>query len=34
MDFTYLGLGLLCGLAVWGLALVCHRVQPSGGGRS
>ena len=34
MDFIYFGLGLVCGLAVWGLALICHRVQPTGGGRS
>lgn len=34
MDFIYLGLSLLCGAAVWALALVCHRLQPTGEGRS
>ena len=34
MDFIYLGLAALCGLAIWGLALVCRRLQPTGGGRS
>lgn len=33
MDFIYFGLAAACGLLVWGLALVCHRLQPTGGGR-
>jgi hypothetical protein len=34
MDFIYLGLAAACGLLVWGLALVCQRLQPTGGGRA
>jgi len=34
MDLIYFSLGLACGLVVWGLALVCQRLQPTGGGRS
>jgi len=33
MDFIYFSLGLVCGLAVWGVALFCHRIQPSHGER-
>jgi hypothetical protein len=33
MDFFYLGLATACGFAIWGLALVCRRLQPTGGGR-
>jgi len=34
MDFIYLGLAAACGLLVWGLARVCQRLQPIGGGRA
>lgn len=34
MDFIYLGLAAACGLAIWGLALVCRHLQPTGWGRS
>lgn len=34
MDFIYLGLAAACGLVIWGLALVCHRLQPTEGRRS
>lgn len=34
MDFNYIGLAVACGLAVWGLALICHRLQPESGERS
>ena len=34
MDFIYLGLAAACGLTVWGLACLCQRLQPTGGGRS
>lgn len=34
MDFIYLGLAVACRLLAWGLALVCQRLQPTGGGRS
>jgi hypothetical protein len=29
MDLFYLGLATACGFAVWGLALVCGRLQPA-----
>ena len=34
MDFIYLGLAAACGLAIWGLALACQRLQPTDGRRS
>lgn len=34
MDFIYLGLAAVSGLAIWGLACLCQRLQPTGGGRS
>lgn len=34
MDFIYLGLASSCGLAIWGLALVCQRLQRSNRERS
>ena len=34
MDFIYLGMATACGFAIWGLALVCHRLQPKQGRRS
>lgn len=34
MDFIYLGLAAACGLAIWGLAWVCQRLQTTGGGRA
>jgi hypothetical protein len=32
MDLNYICLALACGLAIWGLAWVCHRLQPTIGG--
>jgi hypothetical protein len=34
MDLFYLGLATACGFAVWGLAVLCQRLQPASGGRS
>ncbi len=34
MDFFYLALAAACGGAVWGLALLCRRLQPTEGRRS
>ena len=34
MDFNYIGLAVACGMAVWGLALVCHQMQTKEGDRS
>ncbi|EWS64860.1 hypothetical protein Y695_01893 [Hydrogenophaga sp. T4] len=34
MDFIYLGLAAACGLVIWGLALVCQRLQPTEGRRA
>jgi hypothetical protein len=34
MDFIYLGLAAACGLAIWGLACWCQRLQPTVGRRS
>jgi hypothetical protein len=33
MDFICLALAAACGLATWGLALVCRRLQPDHGRR-
>lgn len=33
MDFVYLGLAAACGLAVWALACLCQRIEPTRGGR-
>lgn len=34
MDFFYLALAAACGAVIWGLALLCRRLQPISGGRS
>lgn len=34
MDFIYLSLAAACGLAIWGLARVCRRLQSTEGRRS